>query len=222
MSTKTNAAGLIVSGEKNPNWKGGKIEKVCAVCGKQYQVKRVNSSSRFCSLQCVGVSQRGISRPGRKGSTGKRAGSVEIECVVCRAVFTVYRAHAKRIRCCSKSCSNAMRSSLMKGDGNPNWSGGLSRLPYPWDFRETSKKVIERDGFVCQNPGCDGTDERLTTHHINYDKQDCRQENLICLCSSCNSKANFGRSEWQRFYESLMSGRVLKQRSSLLSIESIS
>ena len=69
----------------------------------------------------------------------------------------------------------------MKGDGNPNWSGGLSRFPYPWDFRETSKKVIERDGFICQNPGCDGTDERLTTHHINYDKQDCRQENLICL-----------------------------------------
>lgn len=206
MSTKTNAAGLIVSGDKNPNWKGGKVEKVCAVCGKQYQVKRVNSSSRFCSLQCVGISQRGktVNRePKRETKT----------CCVCGSPFSVFRSHAKRMKCCSKSCSNEMRSSLMKGDGNPNWSGGLSRFPYPWDFRETSKKVIERDGFICQNPGCDGTDERLTTHHINYDKQDCSQENLICLCSSCNSKANFGRSEWQRFYESLMSGRVLNRRS---------
>lgn len=187
MSTKTNAAGLIVSGDKNPNWKGGKVEKVCAVCGKQYQVKRVNSSSRFCSLQCFGISQRGktVNRePKRETKT----------CCVCGSPFSVFRSHAKRMKCCSKSCSNEMRSSLMKGDGNPNWSGGLSRFPYPWDFRETSKKVIERDGFICQNPGCDGTDERLTTHHINYDKQDCSQENLICLCSSCNSKANFGRS----------------------------
>lgn len=200
MNEKTNAAGLIVSGDKNPNWKGGKIEKVCAVCGKQYQVKRVNSSSRFCSLQCVGVSQRGktVNRePKRETKT----------CCVCGSPFSVFRSHAKRMKCCSKSCSNEMRSSLMKGDGNPNWSGGLSRLPYPWDFRETSKKVIERDGFICQNPECDGTDERLTTHHINYDKQDCRHENLICLCSSCNSKANFGRHKWQMFYESLMAKR---------------
>lgn len=200
MNEKTNAAGLIVSGDKNPNWKGGKIEKVCAVCGKQYQVKRVNSSSRFCSLQCVGVSQRGktVNRePKRETKT----------CCVCGSPFSVFRSHAKRMKCCSKSCSNEMRSSLMKGDGNPNWSGGLSRLPYPWDFRETSKKMIERDGFICQNPECDGTDERLTTHHINYDKQDCRQENLICLCSSCNSKANFGRHKWKMFYESLMAKR---------------
>ena len=200
MSTKTNAAGLIVSGDKNPNWKGGKVEKVCAVCGKQYQVKRVNSSSRFCSLQCVGISQRGktVNRePKRETKT----------CCVCGSPFSVFRSHAKRMKCCSKSCSNEMRSSLMKGDGNPNWSGGLSRFPYPWDFRETSKKVIERDGFICQNPGCDGNDERLTTHHINYDKQDCRQENLICLCSSCNSKANFGRHKWKKFYESLMAKR---------------
>lgn len=40
MSEKPNAAGLIVSGDKNPNWKGGKIEKVCSVCGRQYQVMR--------------------------------------------------------------------------------------------------------------------------------------------------------------------------------------
>lgn len=200
MSEKTNAAGLIVSGDKNPNWKGGKIEKVCAVCGKQYQVKRVNSSSRFCSLQCVGISQR--------GKTVNREQNRETKsCCVCGSPFSVFRSHAKRMKCCSKLCSNEMRSSLMRGDGNPNWSGGLSRLPYPWDFRETSKKVIERDGFICQNPGCDGTDERLTTHHINYDKQDCRQENLICLCSSCNSKANFGRHEWQMFYESVMAKR---------------
>ncbi len=200
MSEKPNAAGLIVSGDKNPNWKGGKIEKVCSVCGRQYQVKRANSSSRFCSLQCVGISQRGK-------TVNRELKRVLKICCVCGSSFSVFLSHEKRHKCCSKQCSNIMRSSLMKGEGNPNWSGGLSRLPYPWDFRETSKRVIERDGFTCQNPGCDGTDKRLTTHHINYDKQDCRQENLICLCSSCNSKANFCRHKWQKFYESLMKNR---------------
>lgn len=203
MSKKLNAAGLIVSGDKNPNWKGGNLEKVCSVCGKKYQVKRVNAASRFCSLQCVGISQRG--KPVSREPT-----RVLKKCCVCGTPFYVFRCHEKRKKCCSKACSNNMRSSQMKGEGNPNWSGGLSRLPYPWDFRETSREVIERDGFICQNPSCDGSDERLTTHHINYDKQDCRQENLICLCSSCNSKANFGRSEWQKIYEVLMANRKAK------------
>lgn len=34
-----------------------------------------------------------------------------------------------------------------------------------------------------------------------------KNPNLICLCSSCNSKANFGRHKWQKFYESLMKNR---------------
>jgi hypothetical protein len=148
MSEKPNAAGLIVSGDKNPNWKGGKIEKVCSVCGRQYQVKRANSSSRFCSLQCVGISQRGK-------TVNRELKRVLKICCVCGSSFSVFLSHEKRHKCCSKQCSNIMRSSLMKGEGNPNWSGGLSRLPYPWDFRETSKRVIERDGFTCQNPGCD-------------------------------------------------------------------
>lgn len=108
MSEKPNAAGLIVSGDKNPNWKGGKIEKVCSVCGRQYQVKRANSSSRFCSLQCVGISQRGK-------TVNRELKRVLKICCVCGSSFSVFLSHEKRHKCCSKQCSNIMRSSLMKG-----------------------------------------------------------------------------------------------------------
>jgi 5-methylcytosine-specific restriction endonuclease McrA len=45
-------------------------------------------------------------------------------------------------------------------------------------------------------------DPRLTAHHIDYDKKNCDQQNLITLCSACNSKANFNRPYWQDFYAS--------------------
>jgi hypothetical protein len=47
----------------------------------------------------------------------------------------------------------------------------------------------------------------MTTHHINYEKQDCRDDNLIALCSACNSKANFGRARWQAVYTDILSFR---------------
>lgn len=193
-----NAAGLNVDGIQNPNWKGGLLSKACETCGRQYSVKRVHGKSRFCSLACVGVSQRGLSRisqDARKVTSKK--------CEVCAKPFTIPSAHAHRQHCCSKECSFVRRSARSKGDSNPSWSGGLSRLPYPWNFREISQEVIARDGAACRNPICRGNDPRLTTHHINYDKQDCSPKNLICLCSACNSRANFNRPAWQLMYQML-------------------
>ena len=195
-----NAAGLIVDGDKNPNWKGGLLDKQCLVCEKKYQVKRTHASSKFCSLQCVGIHQRGKSK--------KKLPSRTINsCEECRSEYSVYPAHAARSRCCSAACSLKRRSRLSSGANNPNWAGGLSRLPYPWNFKEISKAIIERDGGKCLGISCHGSDERMTTHHINYDKTDCSPINLIALCSSCNSRANFGRDQWRARYQSLMAAR---------------
>lgn len=194
-----NAAGLDVSGEKNPRWMGGLLLKTCENCATEYTVKRSSAKSRFCSLKCVGVSQRG-----RTKSAAPRL--VQKSCETCGQAYSVPTSHAHRHRNCSRACSYQWRSRQTGGAANPNWTGGLSRLPYPWDFRAISRRIIERDGGVCRNPGCAGTDPRLTTHHINYDKQDCADENLIALCSACNSKANFGREHWQAFYSQLNIG----------------
>lgn len=185
-------------GEDNPNWRGGLHDKTCVVCANAFQVKRANKSARHCSLQCVGISQRG---------KGRGWSMVEKACLVCAAPFSVPKAHADRHHCCSKPCSFKRRSLISSGPGNANWAGGLSRLPYPWNFRDISKSVIKRDGGVCQSPACTGRDHRMTTHHINYDKSDCRDQNLIALCSSCNSKANSGRARWQALYEGIMAAR---------------
>jgi hypothetical protein len=197
--SKPNALGRIVDGPANPNWKGGRISKICEICSISYTVRRTQVKSRFCSLQCVGVSQR---------KSIKQWTTIEKICAECSKKFAVPKAWQHRHRCCSIPCRDKQHGKRFSGSKNPNWCGGLSRLPYPWDFTKvTSKSVISRDGGKCQNPSCRRIDRRMTAHHINYKKLDCRPINLICLCSSCNSRANFGRERWQKFYEQIMQNK---------------
>ena len=45
--------------ENNPNWKGGPINKICVVCGKQFKVKRYRKQeAKYCSYKC---SNQGVS-----------------------------------------------------------------------------------------------------------------------------------------------------------------
>ena len=41
----------------------------------------------------------------------------------------------------------------------------------------------------------------LHIHHIDYNKNNCSHINLITLCSSCNTRANYNKSYWKNFYE---------------------
>lgn len=179
-------------GDRNPNWKGGSLSKECAVCGSSFSAKRAQAKARFCSLKCVGLSQRG-----RKGPN--KAPAI-ICCLVCGSSRPVQPSRAERIKTCSRRCSSTLRSQIVSGEENGNWAGGLSREPYSWNFYKMSRALIAHYGR-CLSPLCRGEDKRLTTHHINYNKADCRDGNLIVLCSSCNTRANFNREKWQAFFE---------------------
>jgi len=83
------------------------------------------------------------------------------------------------------------------------WKGGISRLPYAFEFDEFLKeKIRQRDNYTCQLcgvPECECT-EKLSIHHIDYDKENCSEVNLISLCRSCNSKVNIRREIWTRYF----------------------
>jgi Zn finger protein HypA/HybF involved in hydrogenase expression len=92
---------------------------------------------------------------------------------------------------------------------HPNWIDGRSYEPYTIEFTEGLKEQIRnRDNHICQNPECNMTEEEhiivfgkvLTIHHIDYNKQNCSKSNLITLCYSCNTRANFNRNYWKEFY----------------------
>jgi hypothetical protein len=102
-----------------------------------------------------------------------------------------------------------------KGSKNGNWNGGSSFEPYSLDWTKDLKETIrKRDNYICQN--CGMTEEEhlivigkvLTVHHINYNKQNCKEDNLITLCHWCNLRANLNRDYWENYYKQKM--EVLK------------
>lgn len=146
-------------------------------------------------------------------------------CLNCGEIFLELK--TKHSKFCSKKCSQSgsfnnffnkkrpEHSSLMKknnpmefidfsGDKNPNWKGGISINPYCEGWNFLSKEM--RDFYkVCQNPNCEGKSNILTTHHIDYDKENCKPENLIVLCHICNGIANGNRVFHETFYKELKS-----------------
>lgn len=109
----------------------------------------------------------------------------------------------------------AKHSIVSRGENNPmfgvhrfgedaaNWHGGISKLPYPFEFgKELKESIRRRDNYTCQLCGKLQKEEgrKLDIHHINYDKDDLSELNLITVCRGCNSKVNSRRGFWEDYF----------------------
>ena len=97
-------------GEKNPNWKGGMIKKICEECGKEFNrklsaIKR--GKNRFCSYSCA---YKGRKRPNTSGENNPRwkGGPSKRICEICGKTFERKYSAVKRGkgRFCSQQCYN--------------------------------------------------------------------------------------------------------------------
>lgn len=88
-----------------------------------------------------------------------------------------------------------------RGADHHHWRNDATKIPYPPEFNdELKERIRERDNFTCQGYECGITENEhhhkyasnLHVHHIDYDKQNSDENNLITLCNSCNSKAEYG------------------------------
>ncbi len=134
-----------------------------------------------------------------KGSKNPNFKNAKPFCVDCKQEIGY-----QRKRCCA--CHIIYLSSRIC-EKNGNWRNGVSFQPYAKEFTRALKKEIkERDNYICQN--CYITEERnlellgqvLTIHHVDYDKQNNKRNNLITLCQVCNSKANKDRDFWTKLF----------------------
>ncbi len=106
----------------------------------------------------------------------------------------------------SKETRRKMSKSRL-GNKHPNWQGGISFEPYDKNWTNKFKRAIrKRDNQVCVLCGIhrEKLNEALTIHHANYDKKLTIPQNCLSLCRSCNSKVNFNRKHWIKFFQSLL------------------
>ena len=80
-----------------------------------------------------------------------------------------------------------------RGSEAVNWRGGVSFEPYSSEWtKELKEKVRIRDNYKCQISGEWGN----SVHHIDYNKGNCDEKNLITVCRKHNTMMNYSREVW--------------------------
>lgn len=178
-------------GELNRNWLGGKPS--CTICGKilsAYNCKTCN--------KCRNRTQE--NNPNFVHGHSK--------CIDCGKILSRYNA----IRC--KEHNNIFQI----GENAGRYIHGTANLPYPLEFNDRLRnKIRMRDNFICQ--GCGKTQKEqlekyktdLEVHHIDYNKANCKESNLITTCKYCNIKANSDRDYWFAYYTYIMEDKTVRR-----------
>lgn len=97
------------------------------------------------------------------------------------------------------------RKGKYAGPNHPNWQGGLKDNPYGLEYNEKLRmKIRARDGNKCVLCGGVDEDRELQTHHIDYNKLNNKENNLISVCLSCHVATNFNRPYWQKPFSDWM------------------
>lgn len=175
----------------------------CSQCGKEISLcpsQIALYEKKFCSGRCYG-DWRSENLIGENCVFWKGGPPIKI-CSVCGKEF-IAKLQTKEANesACSKECRSKLFSRKYSLEGNPNWRGGSSFEPYPTDFNSELKlRIRERDSFICQECGEPEDGKSLHVHHIDYDKMNCEERNLITLCEICHTKTNFNREYWQTHF----------------------
>lgn len=103
-----------------------------------------------------------------------------------------------------KKISNALKGKFA-GDKHPNWQGGPKDYSREFNF-SLKERIRYRDGCQCKLCGRLQSDlgRKLDCHHIDYDKKNCADGNLISLCKFCHMKTNFNRVYWETYFKEVL------------------
>ncbi len=181
---------LKMTGDGNSNFRDAKIQITCNICGKKYadyenylNRKQNNFCSNECKFEYMSKNMRGVKKPEHS------------------KIMQGLKNPAKRIEVKRKI------SLAGGGTGIP-----YENSEYPIEFNDILKeKIRKRDNYQCQNKDCNITEEKhlivygqvLCIHHIDYNKQNCKENNLTTLCNNCHLKTNHNRNYWINYFKKI-------------------
>jgi len=181
------------------------MKNYCIDCKKEltdYRTKRCKSCENLRRYS-LGI----MNAVGKNNSNYKdNRTNIKHYCKSCKKEISLHSSIYGNGKC--QHCEMTQRPKLL-GKNHPGWQGGKSFEPYTTEFNnELKEQIRKRDNYTCQNPECNMTEEEhlivlgriLTIHHIDYNKENCSEDNLITVCMSCNNRANFNRDYWKNIY----------------------
>ena len=160
-----------IKGSGNPNWKGGRIPKICVRCSSPFLVYPSGNHHTHCSLTCanrdIADAQKGIVNS-KKIHYGESNGSWHggKKTYICQWCGDEFKAYSLAVhKFCSKRCAKKFQ---FTGETNPNWKGGITPLNEiirnSADYKIWRIGVFKRDDYTCQK--CMVKGGRLEAHHI--------------------------------------------------------
>ncbi|AGM11712.1 HNH protein [Halovirus HCTV-5] len=161
----------------------------CQNCGEQFSYYPSSTPGKYCSRSC--------STDANSGENHYRYSQVSVRCTWCGKRLSRRKSRVLKHdhQFCDETCEGQWRSELQSGDGNPNWRGGSDdEYPFGSNWEKQRAKALERDK-VCQRCGEDGSDARLSVHHLeprrSFDRDDLEEKandlsNLVVLCMPCH------------------------------------
>lgn len=131
-------------------------------------------------------------------------------CLDCKKLISRYDVK----RCCHCNCIYLHKIGKLNSKGKNNPMNGIHRygkkapayihgrcyLPYPIEWLEMRIKI--RNKFDNRCIICNKKAKHV--HHIDYSKINCKENNLVLLCSNCHSKTNGNRDYWFAYFKYLL------------------
>jgi len=133
--------------------------------------------------------------------------NVKYYCKDCNKEISTFSGKYGGGRC--ESCGAKKR--LKNPENNPNWRGGIASEEYGPEFNSNLKEQIhKRDNYTCQISGMTEEEhivvygELLSVHHIDYNKKNNNENNLISLSRESHSRTNGDRKYWTLYLKKLL------------------
>lgn len=209
----------FMRGDGNPMRVKSKLHPVlkakCLLCGERLTTKGTKDKYH---QTCYFNHLKGQGNP----FYGKKHKLASVEQMKTRKTGNHYRLGKKAREETRQKIREVARKRI--GSLNPAWKGGLSFFPYTAGFDDSLKDFIRRmygnKCYLCQQEESviekkTGKLKSLHVHHINYEKDDAREINLIPLCCKCHIKTNTKRDYWMQLFRTrFFWGRQLTATSS--------
>lgn len=168
---------VYYSGWNNHAYKGVKEERNCLYCTAKFTITSTkDKSKKYCSKIC-------------KMESTKASKLVDAICYFCKSKFIAKKKYGGSNKFCSRKCADNNHSKEMKGGLNSNYVHGEADYAYGKGWTLKNKEEIRiRDGYICQLCSLKQNDcnEKLHVHHIDFNKHNHSQDNLISLCRNCH------------------------------------